>query len=65
MWTAKMDRKTQETQTADTSFVVGPDGVSRTRGEHVRVFQRWLTGPGLTPVMTDDELREFIMRSAN
>ena len=47
----------QETQAADMSFVVGPDGVARTRGEHVRVFQRWLTGPGLTPVMTDEELR--------
>lgn len=35
------------------SFVTGPDGVSRTKGEHVRVFQEWLTGPGLTPVMTE------------
>lgn len=54
-------QQSKEMQQADTdtSFVIGPDDIMRTRGEHVRVFQRWLTGPGMTPVMTEEELNSW------
>lgn len=58
------DKTLPQNKDADTSFVIGPDVVMRTKKEHIRVFQRWLTGPGLTPVMTEEELENFNAQNA-
>lgn len=49
---------------ADKSFVIGPDDVMRTKSEHLQVFHKWLTGPGMTPVMTKAQLEAWKAESS-